>query len=324
MKNKSHFSHSKTRKYSCELSISLFDEIVEGGYEASEQRAQAEECSSQGVSEVDSVGDYLKQIGRYPLLCAKDEIRYFRAYSSGDESVKAILIISNLKLVVSIAKGFRNRGLSFQDLIQEGTIGLIRAVEKFEVERGYRFSTYATWWIRQAVMRALSDKSRAVRIPVHVSEQMNRIRKTVRRLAECTGKSPSLEEIARETGMGSTRLKEILSAEKKSISLEAFFPEDSDFNLLQILPDEKTIAPEERAGVNLLKERVRTAVMKLPDLEKRILLMRYGIPDGNVLTLEQVSQSVGLGRERVRQIEAKAIKKLKKSQALLDLLKDLD
>lgn len=304
-----------------EIVVSLVDEIAGASHV---EVLEIEYFKEEKQNTADSLGDYLKIIGKYPLLNAQQELDLFHSYRDGDDQAKSILIVSNLRMVVNISKRYRNKGLGFLDLIQEGTIGLIRAVEKFEVERGYRFSTYATWWIKQAIMRALSDKSRTVRIPVHVSDELNRVKKIIKRLADQKGTRPSLDEIAEEAGTKTARLKEILFAEKKSVSLECSFADDCDLNLLHILSDQKSKAPEDTAGTNLVAEKVRAAIMCLPEFERRILLLRFGIPDGHPKTLGEVSAVTGLCKETVRRIESKVLKKLKRSAVLSALSKDLD
>lgn len=303
----------------------LIDEVYAGT--AAGELAELEddvpvEAKARGVD--DSLADYLKEIGRHRLLSAKDEISYFKALKQGDKNAKTVLIVSNLRLVVSIAKHFCNRGMVLQDLIQEGTFGLIRAVEKYEVERGYRFSTYATWWIRQAIMRALADKSRAVRIPVHVTEELSRIRKAIRSIGEKQGRRPNLEEIANQAGTSPPRVKEILSAEKKLISLDACLSEDSDSTLSEVIGDTKMLPPDDAADTTVLKDKIKVALLQLSELERQVLNLRYGIPDGQSMTLAQVGESVGLCRERIRQIEERAIKKLRKSEQLSALCKNLE
>lgn len=305
--------------------MSAIDEIIEGA--AVDEPGELKEDFSVETSHRyvdDSLGDYLKEIGRHPLLSAKDEISYFKAFRKGEKNAKTILIVSNLRLVVSLAKRFCNRGLSFQDLIQEGTIGLIRAVEKYEVERGFRFSTYATWWIRQAIMRALADKSRAVRIPVHVTEELVRIRKVIRSIGEKHGRLPSVQEIADQAGTSPPRVKEVLAAEKKLISLDACLCEDSDYTLSEVISDSKITAPDEAADSKVLADKIKIALLQLSELERQVLNMRYGIPDGHSMTLAQVGEAVGLCRERIRQIETRALKKLRKSEQLSALCRSLD
>lgn len=281
-------------------------------------------CISMQELSDDSLGAYLKEICRYPLLTAKDELAYFKALKKGEERFHSILVISNLRLVVSIAKKYRNRGLALQDLIQEGTIGLIRAVEKFQPERGYRFSTYATWWIRQSITRGLADKSRTVRLPVHVTEEMNRLRKVIKHLGEKEGKQPSLEQIAAAAGTPLTKIKEALAAEKKLLSLDTLLTDDSDFCLADVISDTNAKQPDETASLKVVADKVNKAIALLPAQEQQILRMRFGIPDGVTMTLTQVGELFGISRERVRQIEAKAMKRLRKSEELSALTKDLD
>jgi len=327
-KNNESENIKSTRKYrmtnsqNTELNI-----VINSGAESGEdgnEGSQNDYYSTDLQGADDSLGAYLREITRHPLLKAKDEFIYFRALRNGEEAYRPILVVSNLRLVVSIAKKYGNRGLALQDLIQEGTLGLIKAVEKFQPERGYRFSTYATWWIRQYITRALADKSRIVRLPVHVVEEMNRLRKIIRQLGEKEGRQPSLEEIATTAGTSLTRAKEALTAEKRLLSLDSLLTDDPDFCLADVISDTKVTPPDELASFKVVAQKVNRAIDALSSQEQRILKMRYGIPDGVSMTLTQIAEVLGLSRERVRQIQMNALKKLKKSEELSALSKELD
>lgn|GEM_PF-3331921 len=272
----------------------------------------------------DSTWTYLREIGRYPLLSPVREIELFRELKSGDEDAGRKIVQANLRLVVSVAKRYRNRGLAFQDLIQEGTLGMMRAVTKFDPERGYKFSTYATWWIKQSITRALADKSRMVRLPVHVVEELGRIRKAVRLLALRTQKRPELDEIAKAAGMSRGKLESILKAEKHLLSLDANLSESSESTLMDFIEDRSTEAPDEFAGTQLIKDMVNKALDTLRPQERLVIAMRFGLDTGMPATLEQIGNVMGVTRERVRQIEKGALKKLKfnKSLALLTMALD--
>lgn len=279
---------------------------------------------SELVGSEDSTKAYLKEIGKFRLLTGKEEIELSRAIQHGDRTAKRKLIQANLRLVVSIAKRYKNTDLGFQDLIQEGSLGLIRAAEKFDPERGYKFSTYATWWVRQAIMRALADKSRAVRVPVHITEALGRVRKTVRQLVIELNRKPTIEEISKSSGMSVKKITEILAADKKLVSLDANVGTDIDNTLSDFVKDENTPAPDEAIRGQILAQRVATALGRLSSHEREVLRLRYGFDDGITLTYEQAGQKLGVSRERARQIEAKAIKKLRNHYELAGLTEDLD
>lgn len=272
----------------------------------------------------DSTKVYLKEIGKYRLLTGKEEIELARAVQLGDRGAKRKLIQANLRLVVSIAKRYKNTDLGFQDLIQEGSLGLIRAAEKYDPERGYKFSTYATWWIRQAIMRALADKSRAVRVPVHITEALARVRKTVRLLVNELNRKPTIDEIAKASGMTSKKVTEILAADKKLVSLDAQVGADIDNTISDFVKDENTPAPDEAIRGHILAKRVATALDRLSPHEREVLQLRYGFESGLTMTYEQTGQKIGVSRERARQIEAKAMKKLRNNFELVGLSDDLD
>ncbi|MBX9571451.1 MAG: sigma-70 family RNA polymerase sigma factor [Candidatus Obscuribacterales bacterium] len=302
--------------------IEAFAEDVDDSDESLDSETQEE--PSELVGPEDSTKAYLKEIGKFRLLTGKEEIELSRAIQHGDRSAKRKLIQANLRLVVSIAKRYKNTDLGFQDLIQEGSLGLIRAAEKFDPERGYKFSTYATWWIRQAIMRALADKSRAVRVPVHITEALARVRKTVRILVTELNRKPTIEEIAKSSGMSVKKITEILAADKKLVSLDAHVGNDIDNTISDFVKDENTPAPDEAIRGQLLAERVATALGRLSPHEREVLRLRYGFDGGVTMTYEQTGQKLGVSRERARQIEAKAIKKLRNHYELAGLTEDLE
>lgn len=298
---------------------SFTDDLVEDPDEPVEQVEEAELSTPE-----DSTKVYLKEIGKFRLLSGKEEIELSRAIQHGDPRAKRKLIQANLRLVVSIAKRYKNTDLGFQDLIQEGSLGLIRAAEKFDPERGYKFSTYATWWIRQAIMRALADKSRAVRVPVHITEALARVRKTVRLLVNELNRKPTIEEIAKSSGLTAKKITEILAADKKLVSLDAHVGNDIDNKISDFVKDENTPPPDDAIRGQLLAQRVATALGRLSPPERDVLRMRYGFDGGITMTYEQTGQKLGVSRERARQIEAKAIKKLRNNYDLVGLSDDLD
>jgi RNA polymerase primary sigma factor len=302
--------------------IEAFADDVDDSDESLDSETQEE--PSELVGPEDSTKAYLKEIGKFRLLTGKEEIELSRAIQHGDRSAKRKLIQANLRLVVSIAKRYKNTDLGFQDLIQEGSLGLIRAAEKFDPERGYKFSTYATWWIRQAIMRALADKSRAVRVPVHITEALARVRKTVRILVTELNRKPTIEEIAKSSGMSVKKITEILAADKKLVSLDAHVGNDIDNTISDFVKDENTPAPDEAIRGQLLAERVATALGRLSPHEREVLRLRYGFDGGVTMTYEQTGQKLGVSRERARQIEAKAIKKLRNHYELAGLTEDLE
>lgn len=269
----------------------------------------------------DSVQLYLRAIGRVKLLSATEEIELARRISQGDQLAKKRLVQANLRLVVSVAKKYQNRGLPFLDLIQEGNLGLIRAAEKFDPERGYKFSTYATWWIRQGITRALADKSRTIRVPVHMVETINQLRKTTRKLSQELGRRPGLEDLARAMNCSLTKIKEILAANRTPISLDSPLGEDEDNSLADLVQDENTTLPEVSTTTALLASDIRGVLSTLTPREREIIILRYGLKDGHQRTLEQVGKLVGITRERTRQIELKALRALRASN-LMDKLRD--
>jgi RNA polymerase primary sigma factor len=281
-----------------------------------------------GLSLDDPVRMYLKEIGRVSLLSMDDERRLAMAIEAGElealrngsarsdiivtgEEAKRRLTEANLRLVVSIAKKYVGRGMLFLDLIQEGNLGLIRAVEKFDYTKGYKFSTYATWWIRQAITRALADQARTIRIPVHMVETINRLSKIARQLIQELGRDPSVEEIATEMGLTPEKVREVMKISQDPISLETPIGEEEDSHLGDFIEDPEAVAPAEAASVMLLKEKMQDVLQNLSERERRVLVLRYGLEDGHQRTLEEVGQEFGVTRERIRQIEAKALRKLR-------------
>jgi RNA polymerase primary sigma factor len=266
----------------------------------------------------DSIQMYLREIGRVPLLSSDDEISLAKRKEKGDLDAKKKLIEANLRLVVSIAKKFTGRSLSLLDLIQEGNIGLFRAVEKFDYRKGYKFSTYATWWIRQAITRALADQSRTIRIPVHMVETINRYQQVERRLIQDLGREPLPEEIAAEMGEDLKKVHHIRKISQDTVSLETSVgdDDDKDSTLGDFIEDTKTVSPDRIASLELLKDHVKDAIEKLTPREQKILEMRFGLGDGIAHTLEEVGQEFGVTRERIRQIEAKALEKIEDTDSM--------
>ncbi|MFH1375239.1 MAG: RNA polymerase sigma factor RpoD [Patescibacteria group bacterium] len=259
----------------------------------------------------DSIRMYLSEIGRVPLLSAVEEIDLAKRIAKGDQAAKQHLAEANLRLVVSIAKKYIGRGLSFLDLIQEGSIGLFRAVEKFDPTRGFKFSTYATWWIRQAITRAIADQSRTIRIPVHMVETINKLTHTQRRLVQELGREPTAEEIAAEMDLGVKKVRHILKISQDIVSLEAPVGAEEDSKLEDFIEDEQTLAPHESANRQLINEAINDMLRYLTPRERKIMKMRFGLGDGIGHTLEEVGREFGVTRERIRQIEAKVLQKLK-------------
>lgn len=272
----------------------------------------------------DSVQLYLRAIGRIKLLSASEEIELARRIQIGDELAKKRLVQANLRLVVSIAKKYQGRGLPFLDLIQEGNLGLIRAAEKFDPERGYKFSTYATWWIRQGITRALADKSRTIRVPVHMVETINVLRKTTRKLSQELNRRPSMEELAKAMGVSLAKIKDILAANRVPVSLDTPYGEDEDNSLGELVEDESSTPPEVSAESILMADDIRGVLSTLTPREREILVLRYGLKDGQQRTLEQVGKLVGITRERTRQIELKALRALRQSDITTRLRDYLD
>jgi len=277
----------------------------------------------EGVAIDDPVRMYLKEIGRVPLLSAEEEVELAKRMEEGDEEAKRRLAEANLRLVVSIAKRYVGRGMLFLDLIQEGNLGLIKAVEKFDYHKGYKFSTYATWWIRQAITRAIADQARTIRIPVHMVETINKMIRVSRQLLQELGREPVPEEIAREMDIPVERVREIMKIAQEPVSLETPIGEEEDSHLGDFIEDEDALAPAEAASFMLLKEQLEEVLETLTDREKKVLQLRFGLGDGRSRTLEEVGQVFGVTRERIRQIEAKALRKLRhpsRSKKLKDYL----
>ncbi len=276
-----------------------------------------------GIAIDDPVRMYLKEIGRVPLLTAEEEVEYAKRMETGDEEAKRRLAEANLRLVVSIAKRYVGRGMLFLDLIQEGNLGLIKAVEKFDYHKGYKFSTYATWWIRQAITRAIADQARTIRIPVHMVETINKLIRIQRQLIQELGRDPSPEEIAAEMEIPVERVREILKISQEPVSLETPIGEEEDSHLGDFIEDEEALAPAEAASFFLLREQLEDVLGTLTPREKKVLQLRFGLEDGRSRTLEEVGQVFNVTRERIRQIEAKALRKLRhpsRSKKLKDYL----
>ncbi len=314
----------------------LFEELSGMGIEIDDEQKEEkpeieEEAAEQvpdGLSLDDPVRMYLKEIGRVPLLSMEEEKAFAMRIEAGEletskngtadnaiiadgEEAKRQLTEANLRLVVSIAKKYVGRGMLFLDLIQEGNLGLIRAVEKFDYRKGYKFSTYATWWIRQAITRALADQARTIRIPVHMVETINRLVKISRQLLQELGREPSVEEIAGAMGLSPEKVREVMKISQEPISLETPIGEEEDSHLGDFIEDQEAVAPAEAASVMLLKEKMQDVLQNLTERERKVLVLRFGLEDGHQRTLEEVGQEFGVTRERIRQIEAKALRKLR-------------
>ena len=276
-----------------------------------------------GVSIEDPVRMYLKEIGKVPLLSAEEEIELAKRMELGDQEAKKRLAEANLRLVVSIAKRYVGRGMLFLDLIQEGNLGLIKAVEKFDYRKGYKFSTYATWWIRQAITRAIADKARTIRIPVHMVETINKLIRVSRQLLQELGREPTPEEIAAEMNMPVERVREILKISQEPVSLETPIGEEEDSHLGDFIQDDNVPVPADAAAFTLLKEQLEEVLGTLTEREQKVLTLRFGLEDGRARTLEEVGKEFNVTRERIRQIEAKALRKLRhpsRSRKLKDYL----
>lgn len=277
----------------------------------------------EGVSIEDPVRMYLKEIGKVPLLTADEEIELAKRMENGDENAKKRLAEANLRLVVSIAKRYVGRGMLFLDLIQEGNLGLIKAVEKFDYRKGYKFSTYATWWIRQAITRAIADQARTIRIPVHMVETINKLIRVSRQLLQELGREPTPEEIAKEMNMSVDRVREILKISQEPVSLETPIGEEEDSHLGDFIQDDNVPVPADAAAFTMLKEQLEEVLGTLTEREQKVLRLRFGLDDGRARTLEEVGKEFNVTRERIRQIEAKALRKLRhpsRSRKLKDYL----
>ncbi len=300
------------------------DEVLSGvhGEEDSEE-AKLDLSLPEGVALDDPVRMYLKEIGRVPLLSPEDELELAQRAKNGDENAKRRLAEANLRLVVSIAKRYVGRGMLFLDLIQEGNLGLIKAVEKFDYHKGFKFSTYATWWIRQAITRAIADQARTIRIPVHMVETINKLIRVSRQLLQTLGREPTAEEIAEEMGLPVERVREIIKIAQEPVSLETPIGEEEDSHLGDFIEDQEAPAPADAASFLLLKEQLEEVLDTLTAREEKVLRLRFGLEDGRARTLEEVGQVFGVTRERIRQIEAKALRKLRhpsRSKKLKDYL----
>ena len=278
---------------------------------------------TEGVAIDDPVRMYLKEIGKVPLLSAAEEIEIAKRMADGDQDAKKQLAEANLRLVVSVAKRYVGRGMLFLDLIQEGNLGLIKAVEKFDYRKGYKFSTYATWWIRQAITRAIADQARTIRIPVHMVETINKLIRVNRQLLQEYGREPRPDEIAREMGISEEKVREIIKVSQEPVSLETPIGEEEDSHLGDFIPDDDAPAPAEVAAFTLLKEQLMEVLDTLTPREEKVLRLRFGLDDGKARTLEEVGREFNVTRERIRQIEAKALRKLRhpsRSKKLKDFL----
>ncbi len=307
------------------LGVDIIGEMSEPG----DREIQAEAASDvevaipEGISTDDPVRMYLKEIGKVPLLTAEEEIDIAKRMEVGDAEAKRKLAEANLRLVVSIAKRYVGRGMQFLDLIQEGNLGLIKAVEKFDYRKGYKFSTYATWWIRQAITRAIADQARTIRIPVHMVETINKLIRVSRQLLQEYGREPQPDEIAREMLISEEKVREIIKIAQEPVSLETPIGEEEDSHLGDFIPDDEAPAPADAAAFMLLKEQLMDVLDTLTPREERVLRLRFGLDDGRARTLEEVGRDFNVTRERIRQIEAKALRKLRhpsRSRKLKDFL----
>ena len=317
----------------------LYNALVENGIEIVSETVDNSEDPDEDPNELvvedltlskdikinDPVRMYLKEIGRINLLTTDEEFEYARLAEQGDEYAKKMLAESNLRLVVSIAKRYVGRGMLFLDLIQEGNIGLMKAVDKFDPTKGYKFSTYATWWIRQAITRAIADQARTIRVPVHMVETINKLSRVQRQLTQELNREPTEEEIAKKLNITVEKVREVYKISQDPVSLETPIGEEDDSHLGDFLADERTMSPEEYATVEMLKEELASVLLTLTDREEKVLRLRFGLDDGQCRTLEEVGQIFGVTRERIRQIEAKALRKLRhpsRSRKLKDFLVD--
>ncbi len=304
----------------------VYKSIAEAGIQIIDEAERDKELYEQALSDIgldDPVKMYLKDIGKVPLLSAEDEIELARRMQEGDEEAKKKLSEANLRLVVSIAKRYVGRGMLFLDLIQEGNLGLMKAVEKFDYQKGFKFSTYATWWIRQAITRAIADQARTIRIPVHMVETINKLTRVSRILLQKYGRDPTAAEIAKEMGISEERVREIQKIAQDPVSLETPIGEEEDSHLGDFIEDETTVTPSDSVSTTMLKETLLGVLNSLTPREEKVLRLRYGVDDGRPRTLEEVGKEFNVTRERIRQIEAKALRKLRhpsRSKHLKDFL----
>lgn len=308
-----------------EMKIDVIDAEIEKDISDEEEDVDADVDLSvpEGVSIDDPVRMYLKEIGKVNLLSASEEVELAKAMARGEDAAKRKLAEANLRLVVSIAKRYVGRGMLFLDLIQEGNLGLIKAVEKFDYTKGYKFSTYATWWIRQAITRAIADQARTIRIPVHMVETINKLIRVSRQLLQQYGRDPLPEEVAREMDISEDKVREIIKIAQEPVSLETPIGEEEDSHLGDFIPDDDAPAPAEAAAFTLLKEQLMDVLDTLTPREEKVLRLRFGLDDGRARTLEEVGKEFMVTRERIRQIEAKALRKLRhpsRSKKLRDFL----
>ena len=291
--------------------------------ESNEKLSASQKIQASKIKVADPVRMYLKEIGRVDLLTADEEVEIAKRIEAGDEIAKQELAEANLRLVVSIAKRYVGRGMSFLDLIQEGNMGLMKAVEKFDYTKGFKFSTYATWWIRQAITRAIADQARTIRIPVHMVETINKLVRIQRQLLQDLGREPTPEEIGAEMDLPTEKVRDILKIAQEPVSLETPIGEEDDSHLGDFIEDDGALSPEEFTASSLLREQLEDVLDTLTDREENVLRLRFGLDDGNIRTLEQVGKVFGVTRERMRQIEAKALRKLRhpsRSKQLKDFL----
>ena len=304
----------------------VYKSLSEAGIQIVDEDQRDKELFEQALSDIgldDPVKMYLKDIGRVPLLSADEEIELARRMQENDEAAKKRLSEANLRLVVSIAKRYVGRGMLFLDLIQEGNLGLMKAVEKFDYQKGFKFSTYATWWIRQSITRAIADQARTIRIPVHMVETINKLTRVQRVLLQELGREPTPSEIAEKMGVTEDRVREIQKIAQDPVSLETPIGEEEDSHLGDFIEDEKTITPSDSVAFTMLKEQLLGVLDTLTPREEKVLRLRYGIDDGKPRTLEEVGREFNVTRERIRQIEAKALRKLRhpsRSKRLKDFL----
>lgn len=309
-----------------DLNIDVLDDEIEKEVPKAEEEPEAadfELSMPENINIDDPVRMYLKEIGKVPLLSAAEEVDLAKRMGEGDQEAKRKLAEANLRLVVSIAKRYVGRGMLFLDLIQEGNLGLIKAVEKFDYQKGYKFSTYATWWIRQAITRAIADQARTIRIPVHMVETINKLIRVSRQLLQQYGRDPLPEELAKEMDISEEKVREILKIAQEPVSLETPIGEEEDSHLGDFIPDDDAPAPAEAAAFTLLKEQLMDVLDTLTPREEKVLKLRFGLEDGRARTLEEVGKEFQVTRERIRQIEAKALRKLRhpsRSKKLRDFL----